>query len=139
RSGASTGAYVERLAAFAPMSSSKQRSTPSYDFAASPRPRGLGFPDFTQLIAALQHKRFGLTEVGINLRTLDGVTRNAASHQIARVLLPFASARNDEIHAHHQCVFETGPSVQSAILTTMFIPFQNLQTFLQSNRRIHQR
>src|SRR5712692_5635564 len=102
-------------------------------------PRGLGFPILPQLFALFEHEGLGFIEIGINARALDRVAGSATGYQIARILLSFASPRNNEIHPHDESVLETTPAVQSAILAAIIIAFQNSQTFLQAQRRSHQR
>jgi len=55
------------------------------------RPHRFGFPILAQLFPLFEHVGLGIIEIGVNARALDGVTGSAAGHEIARILLSFAS------------------------------------------------
>src|SRR5712691_1867638 len=101
--------------------------------------RRLGLPRFAQLLAAREHVRFGLFETAIDAAALYRVARTTAGHQVLRILLTFASPRNDEINRHDQSVLEVGHPVQPTVLATELIAFQNTQTLLQGHWLVHQR
>ncbi len=101
--------------------------------------RGLILPGFAQLFTAPEDIRFRFVQAGVYARAFDGVTRGAASHKIAGILLPFASARNHEINTHDQRVFKACASVQTTIPTDIIIAFENLAAFFECYWGIHQR
>ena len=96
-------------------------------------------PGSAQVFAAGKHLGFGVFEARVDLCALDGIAGRAAGYEIAGILLPFTGARNDEVHAHDQCVFETGAAIQAAILTDVIVALENLAAFFDSYRRIYER
>src|SRR6202043_31712 len=101
--------------------------------------RDLGFPSPAQLRAALPHVSLGFDEVVVLAAPLDHVARATARDQIARVLLSFSSARHDEINRHGQRVIETTHAVESAVLATVLIAFQDVHAFSYGYRLGYQR
>ena len=77
---------------------------------------------------------FGIVEAGIDLCAFDGVAGRAASDQVAGIFLSFACARVDEIHAHHQGIFEAGAAVEAAVFAAVIIALQNLEAFGHGHR-----
>src|SRR5713101_1606710 len=104
----------------------------------SRRPPLLSLPSLPQLLAASQHILLRVFKTLVNLRPLNRVARTAAGHQVFRIFLPLLRARNNKVHAHHQRVLKTGPSIQPAILAAVIIPLQNRQALLQSRRLVYQ-
>ena len=101
--------------------------------------RGLILPGFAQLFTVREDIRFRFIEAGVDARAFDGVTRGAASHKIAGILLPFVSARNHEIDTHDQRVSKARASVQTTIPTDIIIAFENLASFFERYRGIDQK
>ena len=101
--------------------------------------RGLILPAFAQLFTAREDIRFRFVEAGVDARAFDGVTRGAASHKIAGILLSLVSARNHEIDTHDQRVFKACASVQTTIPTDIIIAFENLAAFFERYWGIDQR
>lgn len=82
----------------------------------------------------LEDEGFGFVEAGVDLCPFDGVAGRTASHQVAGIFLSFACARVDEIHTHHQGVFEAGSAVEAAVFAAVIIAFQNLKAFGHGHR-----
>ena len=82
----------------------------------------------------LEDEGFGFVEAGVDLCAFDGVTRRTASDQVAWIFLSFACARVDEIHAHHQGIFEAGAAVEAAVFAAVVISLQNLEAFRHGHR-----
>ena len=96
-------------------------------------------PGFAQLFTPREDRRFRFVEAGVDARAFDGVTRSAASHKIAGVLLPLVSARNHEIDTHDEGVFKACAPVQSTIPSEVIIAFENLAAFFERYWGIDQR
>src|SRR5262249_5997424 len=103
------------------------------------RPRRLRFPGLPQCFSLGKYVDLSVVKTCEHLCTLDGVARRAACDQVPWRLLALASARDDEIHAHDEGVFESRSAVQTAILAAVIVAFQNLAAFFHGNRCVNQR
>jgi hypothetical protein len=96
--------------------------------------RCFGLPGFAQIFAMFEDEGFGFVETGVDLCAFDGVAGRTASNQVAGIFLSFAGSRVDEIHAHHQGVFEAGASVEAAVFAAVIVALQNLEAFGHGHR-----
>ena len=103
------------------------------------RARVLCLPGLAQLLAPCEDIGFGLVEARIDAGAFYCVAGSTAGHEIARIFLPFMCARNHEIDAHDQRVFETRTPIQTTIATDIIIAIQNLAAFFNRDWGIHKR
>src|SRR6266850_2696281 len=97
------------------------------------------FPCVAHLLALSEDIFLGLVEIRAHASAFDHVAGAAAGHQVAWNLFAFARSRHHEINGHDQRVFEAGLSIQSAVLATELIAFQDLQAFSLTYRPVNQR
>jgi hypothetical protein len=101
-------------------------------------PSGFRLPGLAQLFAVREDIRFRFVEAGVDAGAFDRVARSAAGHEIGGIFLSFVGARNHEIDAHDQRIFETCASIQTTIAADIIVAFENLAAFFDRYRRIHE-